>query len=59
MSIWHWVIALIFFASCTIPFFKIFPRAGIPAWIGIFGVISFVPLLYLWVLAFMKWPEDK
>jgi hypothetical protein len=59
LSIWHWIVVLGYLASVTVPFFKIFPRAGIPAWIGVFGVIPFVALIFLWMLAFMKWPQDN
>jgi hypothetical protein len=58
LSLWHWIVLLGYIASVTVPFFKIFPRAGIPAWIGIFGVVPFVALIFLWMLAFMRWPED-
>jgi hypothetical protein len=58
LSLWHWIIVLAYIASVTVPFFRIFPRAGIPAWIGVFGVVPFVPLIFLWMLAFMKWPQD-
>ena len=59
MSMWHWIIVLTYLASVTIPFYKIFPRAGVPGWFAFFGLIPFVPLVFLWALAFMKWPEDK
>lgn len=59
MSIWHWMVVLIYLASVTVPFIKIFPRAGIPGWVGILGIVPLVPLVFLWILAFMKWPQDK
>jgi hypothetical protein len=58
LSLWHWIIVLAYFASVTVPFYRIFPRAGIPAWIAVFGVVPFVALIFLWILAFMKWPQD-
>jgi hypothetical protein len=58
-SIWHWLVALAYLASVTVPFFKIFPRAGIPGWVGPFDIIPLAPLVFLWVFAFMKWPQDK
>ena len=57
-SLWHWLIVLGYLASVTVPFIKIFPRAGIPGWIGVFGIIPFVPLVFLWMLAFKHWPSD-
>jgi hypothetical protein len=59
MSIWHGVIVLVYLASVTIPFVKIFPRAGLPAWLGVVGLVPFAPLIFLWLLAFKKWPDDK
>jgi len=38
---------------------KIFPRAGLPGWIGIFGIVPFVPFVFLWMLAYRQWPQDK
>jgi hypothetical protein len=58
LSLWQWIIVLAYIASVTVPFYKIFPRVGIPAWIAIFGVVPMVPLIFLWMLAFMRWPQD-
>ena len=57
-SFWQWLIVLAYIASVTVPFYKILPRAGIPAWIAVFGVVPMIPLIFLWMLAFMKWPQD-
>lgn len=59
MSIWHWLIVLILCAAIVIPFWKLLPRAGIPGWVAIFSVVPFVALIFLWVLAFKKWPQDN
>jgi hypothetical protein len=59
LSTWHWIIVLVYFVAVTIPFFKLFPRAGIPGWVGIFAVIPLVALLFLWILAFKDWPQDR
>ena len=58
MSILHWIIFLFVAASATIPFFRIFPRAGIPGWVGLFGLVPLMPFVFLWILAFKKWPGD-
>lgn len=52
------LILLILFGGLTIPFVKLFPRVGLPAWLGIFGFVPFVALIFLWVLAFKRWPGD-
>ncbi|MBO9661591.1 hypothetical protein [Dokdonella sp.] len=59
----HWVIVLVVCATLTIPFVKLFPHAGLPAWLGVFGIVPFVApiflwLLFLWPLAFKRWPGD-
>lgn len=58
LSVFHWLIVLIVIATITIPFIKLFPRAGLPAWLGVFGIVPFVALVFLWVLAFKRWPGD-
>ena len=59
LSIFHWLILAIVAATVTIPFMKILPRAGIPGWVGIFGIVPVVPLVFLWVLALKTWPSDQ
>jgi hypothetical protein len=59
MSIAHWIVFLLVAISVTIPFVKILPRAGIPGWVGLLGLIPLVPLVFLWVLAFKRWPGDE
>lgn len=59
LSIWHWlIVVLIPFATVTIPLVKLFPRAGLPAWLGLFGIVPVIALIFLWVLAFKRWPGD-
>lgn len=58
LSLWQWVAVLVYIASVTVPFYKLFLRAGIPAWIAVFGVVPMMPLIFLWILAFMRWPQD-
>jgi hypothetical protein len=58
LSLWQWLMVLAYIKSVTIPFYKIFQRAGIPAWTAVFGVVPMVPLIFLWMLAFMKWSQD-
>jgi hypothetical protein len=58
-SVWHWIIFLAVLASVTVPFMRILPRAGIPGWVGVLGVIPLTPLIFLWILAFKKWPGDQ
>jgi len=38
------------------PFFKILARIGLPSWIAIFAAMPLVPIVFLWLLAFSRWP---
>jgi len=58
-SFWHLLIVLIILGAIIIPFWKILPRAGIPAPVALVSIIPFGALVLLWVLAFKQWPEDK
>lgn len=58
-SIWSWLIVLIVFLAMVIPFWRILPRAGIPAAMSLVSLIPFGALVLLWVLAFKPWPDDK
>ncbi len=59
MSIWHWIIALIWIVGFGVPIAKILGRLGISKW---FTLLAFVPVLNivaLWVLANVKWPSAE
>ena len=43
---------LIFAALLVIPFWRILPRYGIPAWVSLFAIIPIGGLILLWVVAF-------
>jgi hypothetical protein len=58
-SIWHWLILIVWFASFVAPLWRILPRAGISAWISLFGFIPLGALVLWWVLAFKDWPGDE
>ncbi len=47
---WMWM--LIWAALLVIPFWRILPRSGIPAWVAVFAVIPLGALILLWVVAF-------
>ena len=59
MSFWHLPLVLIVIAAVVIPFWRILPRAGIPGWFAVLAFIPGVALLYLWILAFKRWPGDQ
>jgi hypothetical protein len=58
-SVWHWLIVLFWLAVTTLPFIRILPRAGISSWVAVLGIIPFMPVVLLWVLALKRWPGDS
>jgi len=56
--VWWFIIS----ALVIIPFVKILPRNGIPAWVAFFAVIPLFAVILLWVVAFkehLETPGDK
>lgn len=53
------MLVLVFFMIPIVPFWKIFPRAGMSPWLSLFSIIPIISVLFLWVLAFKKWPGDE
>ena len=51
-----WII--VYVAVVIVPFWKIFPRAGLPAAASLVMVIPLANVIMLYVLAFKKWPRD-
>lgn len=45
-------------AAQVIPFWRILPRAGLPAWLALLTVFPLITLVLLWVMAFKRWPGD-
>ncbi|MHA6346071.1 hypothetical protein [Roseivivax sp. CAU 1761] len=43
---------LILGALVVVPFWKLLPRFGLPAWIALFAIFPLVALILLWVMAF-------
>ena len=56
ISIWHWLIVILFIVIFAIPVARILQRAGYSRW---WTVLWFVPLFNvvgLWAFAFSRWP---
>ena len=53
------LVMVVMLALVIIPFWKILPRAGIPAPVALIAVVPLAALVLLWVLAFKKWPGDS
>jgi hypothetical protein len=58
VSVWHWLIVILWLAAFIVPLWRLLPRAGIPAWVALFGLIPFAIIVLWWVLAFKRWPGD-
>jgi len=58
-SVWHWIIVLVIILGLIVPFWKIFKRTGIPPILSILAIFPFVTIIFLWIVALKKWPNDK
>lgn len=56
ISIWHWIIVLIFLALYGIPMARILHRTGHSRWWVLPFFVPLLNLIGLWVLAFVDWP---
>ena len=43
---------LVYGALVIVPFWRILPRNGIPAWVSVFSIIPLGALVLLWIVAF-------
>lgn len=55
-SIWHWLIVLVWLAVIGVPFWRIVRRTGNPAALSLLIFVPLVNLVFLWWLAFGRWP---
>lgn len=55
---WQILIVVFYLAVIIIPFWGIFPRAGMHGAMSILMVIPLINLMLLWVLAFKRWSND-
>lgn len=58
-SIWHWIIVLFWIAIFLVPCWRIVKKAGYPGALSLLGFIPLVNLIFLWVFAFAKWPNER
>jgi len=59
LSVWHWLMILIYLTVIIVPCWRIVSRAG---YSGAWSLLALVPLLnviLLWVFAFVRWPIEK
>ncbi len=55
----NWLMVLAVLAAIIIPFWRILPRAGIPAPVALVSIIPLGAIVLLWIMAFKRWPEDR
>ena len=58
IGIWQIIVIMLISALWIIPFWRIFPRAGLPPALSLATVVPIVGIILLWVLAFKRWPAD-
>jgi hypothetical protein len=58
VSIWHWLILLIYIIAFGYPVTRILKRLGYFAWWVIITFVSLANLIGLWFLAFTRWPRE-
>jgi len=56
LSLWHWIIVVLFFVTFGVPIARILRRAGRSRWWTVMFFVPLVNLVALWVFAFTRWP---
>ncbi len=56
-TIWHWMVVLIIVFMQILPVAKILSRIGWSRWLAILSVIPVVGWVFLWVVAYARWPK--
>ena len=59
IGIWQVVIVFVMGVLPVICFWRILPRAGMPAALALLALFPLVTFIFLAVLAFKKWPGDE
>ncbi len=59
LSIWHWLVVLIYLVVFIVPAWRIASKAGFN---GAWSLLMIVPLLnviLIWIFAFVRWPAAR
>jgi hypothetical protein len=59
LSIWHWLILILWIAAFLVPCWRIVSKAGFNGALSLLGLIPLVNIVMLWVFAFVKWPNER
>jgi len=55
----HWLWMLVMAVFLVVPAWRICQRIGYPGWMGILIIVPMVNLVFLYFIAFAKWPMNK
>jgi hypothetical protein len=59
MSIWHWIVVLLYIFVLVFPVARILSRLGMSRWWSALAIIPLLNLVGLWILAFVPWPNER
>ena len=59
LSIFHWLILVVFLLLYLFPTIKIIQKAGYSGWWCLLLFIAPVNLIMLWIFAYARWPNLK
>jgi hypothetical protein len=59
MSVWHWLIVIIYFVLIGVPVARILGRLGLSRWWVVLAFVPILNLIGLWILAFIPWRADS
>lgn len=55
----HMLLILAIGVAFVIPLYRLLPRAGLPAWLCVLGILPIFAAILLWFVAFRPWPGDE
>jgi len=59
LSVWHWLIVLIYITAIVVPCWRIVSKAGYAGAWALLVLIPLVNVILLWVFAFSRWPNER
>lgn len=57
-SIYEFIALVLIGVVMVPPFWRLLPRAGIPAQVAFAAIVPVAALILLWMIAFRRWPGD-
>lgn len=59
LSIWHWLIVLIYLFIFIVPAWRIASKAGFSGAWSLLMIVPLVNLILIWIFAFVRWPAVR